>query len=284
MSRVLHRIIAGLALVCAVLCGNMPAFAAQPSPDVDAALARTEAHFANKEVHGDVGFLLGQAAKRRGRTLPMLKPLAHLTAENARAGPLATEYALWQMRNVSLPRLSFRLPPARAQGFDPAMAMQLSGTGLNRKALGEQGQIVFLVMGNAFACKAGGNAVEITGRPGYEYISTHQVFAVLVVAQRQCQPRDVLGQLLGLYVGRVRDEFELQMQQELLTDLQIERAAMLCMVGRCDLVPPPFFRRVLAAQGADGLWRLDDPLIKSGAMPVEHPTALAYFLLSHAPR
>lgn len=274
----MRRVFAVLA-ACALALALLPAHAADAA--VAQAMQRTETLFLGKEVHGDVGFLLTQAAKRRGRDFP-LKPLALLVANKNRM-PFSVEYGLWELRATPLPRLTVVLPPRNAGGFDAKQAASLLSAGNVAANLGEQGKLVMMMMSNVMACDGKQTPVEMIGRPGYEYVSTHQLFSVLVAAQRQCESRTVLSQLLGLYVGRVRDEFESQRDAPVLTDIQIERAAMLCMAGRCDLVPRTFHLRVLKAQGSDGLWRLDDPLLKSGLLPPEHPTALAYYLLAQSP-
>lgn len=271
--------IAAMVAVLLLACPVVPAWAADAS--IAQAMQRTERLFLGQEVHGDVGFLLTQAAKRRGRELPM-RLLAVIEANKTRM-PYSVEYGLWELRNRPIPRMSFVLPPRHAGGFDPEEAVSLMNQPRPAANLGEQGQTVMLVMSNIMACDGKQSPVEMIGRPGYEYVSTHQIFGVLIAAQRQCQSRTVLSQMLGLYVGRVRDEFESQLQAAILTDIQIERAAMLCMAARCDLVPRSFHDRVLKAQAPDGLWRLADPLVRGGLLPPEHPTALAYYLLAQSP-
>lgn len=270
-----------IALVAAVTLAVSAAASHAADAPVIQAMQRTEPLFLGKEVHGDVGFLVTQAAKRRGRDFPM-RLLASIEANKTRH-PFSVEYGLWELRAKPVPRISFVLPPRHAGGFDANEASSLHTAPMPAKNLAEQGQTVMHLMSNIMACDGKQSPVEMIGRPGYEYVSTHQVFGVLIAAQRQCQTRTVLGQLLGLYVGRVRDEFELNLDAPVLTDIQIERAAMLCMAARCDLVPRAFHDRVLKAQGADGLWRLADPLVRGGLLPPEHPTALAYYLLAQSP-
>lgn len=249
-----------------------------PDEAVISSLARLEKAFAGRELYGDGVFLVTQAARARGRVVKLT--LRHELVANKDVFPYSLEYLLWEMREAHLPRVPVRLPgilpldPSayRAQGGDDAVLADAR----------EQAKWVILVMSNALLCDQAMVAVDLVGQPGNEYIVTHQVLGLLLGDLRGCLKAGLLPSSLPAYVARVRDEFVAEQSRGAFTDLQFERAAILCMVGRCDLVPRSFIVRLQRAQGADGLWRPDDPLIRGKVIPPEHASALAYYVLAHA--
>lgn len=277
-----RRRVSGLPRLAALAVAVVAAIGCSPAVDdtspIGQALARTEQRLATQEVHGDVAFLLTQAAQHRGANL-RLRLLPDVMA-NRYTFPFSVEYALWTMRDADLPQLAFTLPPAGSNGFDRAEASRHRVAADALRIAEWQGGQVMDLMNNVLTCKAK-TVSALVGAPGYQYLSTHQVVGLLLAVQRDCLEQDVVAAEFGGYVGRVRDEFQLDLPAPALTDLQVERAAVLCMVGQCAEVPDRFRQRLLREQGADGIWVLkNDPLVARGMLPPEHATALAYYALA----
>lgn len=267
---------AALAVAVVTAIGCSPAVD-ETSP-TGQALARTEQRLAMQEVHGDVAFLLTQAAQRRGAKLRLR--LLPEVMNNRYNFPFSVEYALWALRDADLPQLVFTLPPAGAGNFDRAEASRHRVAAEAVRLAELQGVQVMDLMNNVLTCKAK-TVNGLVGAPDYQYLSTHQVVGLLLAVQRDCLEQNAVEAEFGGYVGRVRDEFQLDLPASVLTDLQVERAAVLCMAGHCGEIPDRFRQRLLREQGADGIWVLkNDPLVAGGMMPPEHATALAYYALA----
>lgn len=243
--------------------------------------ARTERYFQGRRVRGDVGFLLQQGARLRGKRLA-LEPAQSLL-EKKDQYPFSIEYRLWEMRNEVMPRFAVSLPKERGADFNPALSRTLEEKVGFRERAFYQTTYVMRVMSNLMFCQPGDRLDEVVGPPGYEYVSAHQVFALIVLVSRGCQSHENVASRLGFYAVRVRDEFHHNMQYPL-SDLQLERAVMLCMISRCDLVPKEFLLAVAKAQDVNGLWYTKDYYTVKGQVFPDHATALAYYLLAMASR
>lgn len=266
----------GLLCVCLVLSGMA---AAAVVPGVPEALARAEQALVSTPVRGDTGFLVNQGARRLGREVPLT--LAPGLEEKRNQYPYNLEYTLWKLRLAAMPRLFYAVPSPGQRPFDPVLATGLRKAADGQKRFAEQGGLVFALMRGVLTCDRRMAPRQLVGEPDYEYVSTHQLLALGIALQRGCLTRPMTEQVIGDYAARVRDEFLLE-QASSLTDLQLERAAVLCLVGQCAQVPRKFIQRVAQAQSPDGVWRLEDPLVKVGLIPHEHASALAYCLLAHA--
>lgn len=272
----LHRLAFVCVLVSLALVGSVVDAADNSGRDARvAALRKLEAAVSGRELHGDAIFLLAQGAHAAGRK-PVLPALLRAIVESRDQFPHSLEYKFWSLRDVQFPVVPVPLPAVSA-------VTRPHNAGSENEIIDDaraQAEWVLLVMANAIQCSGPVAVTDLIGQPNNDYIVTHQVFALLLGAQRGCIAQEDLERLLPQYVARVRDEFLAHGAG--LTDLQIERAAMLCMVGRCDVVPPSFLASLVRAQGKDGLWRLDDPLVRHGMMPPEHSSALAYYVLARS--
>lgn len=278
--RVAHSVrklvVVGIALLVLMLAGCGPSLE-DMSPETRA-LALTERAFDRQEVHGDVAFLLSQGAQVSGRRIAV-KPLSNLEA-NRYTFPYSIEYRLWLLRDKPAPAVSVVVPDRGVLPFDRARAVALREQARDRVKYTEMAQEVLRVMASVLEC-SDASVKSLFAEAGHGYTVTHQVAAITVSVMRGCLSATDAAQMLPPYVARVRDEFVLDLPVSLLTDLQIERAAMLCMVGHCALVPARFREQLVRAQADDGMWRLQDPLVRMGLLPDMHPTALAYYVLSH---
>lgn len=271
-----RRVFAGIALLALMLAGCGPSLE-EMSPETRA-LALTERAFDRQEVHGDAAFLLSQGAQASGRRIAV-KPLSNLEA-NRYTFPYSIEYRLWLLRDKPVPQMSVVVPERGALPFDRMQAVALREQAGDRLKYTAMAQDVLRVMASVLEC-SDASVKSLFTEAGYGYTATHQVVGVMVSVLRGCLSASEAAQILPPYVARVRDEFMLDLPLSLLTDLQIERAAMLCMAGHCNLVPARFRERLVREQAADGMWHLQDPLIRMGLLPDMHPTALAYYVLSH---
>ncbi len=276
--RVRLSVLAASLVAASLLAGCKPA--TDIASPVGQALARTEAQVSGQAMHGDAAFLLTQGAALRGVSL-RLQAMPELL-NNRFTFPYSVEYALWTLRDADLPSLEFQMPAPGAGGFDREKSARAPDAQKLLADTSAQAMPIMNMMDAALRCQAK-TSTEIAGPIGYGYLSTHQVVALVLAAKRDCFDEDVIAGQLSSYVGRVRDEFVTDLPLRQLTDLQVERAAVLCLVGQCAQVSERFRQHLLRTQGKDGLWVLqDDPLVSQGLLPPEHATALAYYVLARS--
>lgn len=227
--------------------------------EVRTALARVETALKGVALRSDVIFMFAQGNHLSGRTFE--PPLLEEIRLNKDAQPLQQlEYELWRMRGQKMPGLPrVALSP---EAYDLAAAGRLSPQ--------QQVGSVMQMMSVALNCRQRINARSGVGEPGYGYVSTHQVLALALAASRGCLTRGEFEKESLPYVRRVYSEMLRNLDEA--SDLQVERAAFLVLVGRADLVPQRYLRSLLARQAPNGLWYL-------GSAP-DHTSALAYLLLS----
>jgi len=236
-----------------------------------------ESSLSRNPMVGDQAFLLGQGRRLRG-----LPPLAMKAQDRILKYkdkyPVSLEYQLWKMRNKDIallkPVTDVHEPSA---DFDAvkARALHLPGQGM-QQLYAQEAQEVGLNIVRAFSCSS---SIGISvGDPSYEYSSTHQVLALLLAYRRGCLQGRKFGTVLQPYVSRVYAEL-MATKNESLSDVYVERMAILCLVGHCRDRPDDMCTRLQAAQGKDGLWRLEDVFVPQ-VMSYEHGSALAYFALA----
>lgn len=227
--------------------------------DVRAVLGRAEKALSGKAVRSDIVFMFAQGAKITGNTFEL--PLIEEIRDRKDLHPLLKlEYELWRMRNHDLPRMPrIAVTP---EEYRPEHA-----AGLSRQKEVEQ---VLQMMQVTVTCQRQIDARASVGEPGFGYVSTHQVLALTLATSRGCITRNDFAREITPYVRRVYSELMRNLDKS--TDVQVERAAFLVLVGRADLVPHRYLRDLLAKQSSDGLWHFDSP--------PDHTSALAYLALS----
>ena len=241
------------------------------------ALLQTEKNVKDRELHGDAIFLITQGAQLTGKSLA-LKPMKSLINMKD-TFPSNIEYTLYQLRSVPLPSVQFTMPTKDDQ-FDAKMANLLIDSPHPQEVVNQdEGPWIMQILSNSLTCKPSSRPTTLVGEPNYEYISTHQTIGLIFARQRNCISRKDFADSIGAYALRIKNEFESASKQ--FTDIQIERAAVLCMIGQCKIVPDTFVNLLLTTQNKDGFWyATEDPLVNSGLFPPEHTTALAYYVLA----
>lgn len=257
-----------------------PCVAAEPARQaaMTAALARADKLVQRNELDGDVAFYIGQGARTLGKELRLK---AFPKVERGRdTFPYSIDYELWRLRNAKLlAGLSIPVNVLGDAGFKPDKANLLSSSPDVASAYAEQVPWVLQVMKNALSCQPGQDAVPMVGEPDYEYISVHQVLGLMVAHQRGCFSDQQVSGVLTPYVTRLWREFSAAPQG--LTNIQLERAALLCMAGHCARLPDSFVLSMVKAQRPEGYWMAEkDPVAKSGVISPGHTSALVYYILS----
>lgn len=243
----------------------------------DDRLDRAERWLTRSFVHGDTAFLVGQGRLIRGQP-PLTMMLDPALVANRKKFPYSLEYGLWTLRTQMVYAAASPKPPANDPTMDPAQVSLLLKAGPNAMSRYQQeGSLVVEVMKRALSCVRGKPAPDFAA-PSYEYVSSHQVMAVLIAARRGCIATPDFQARLRPYVSRVNAELMATITDPV-SDLYVERVAVLALAGYGDYVLPDVYNRIAMAQSADGAWRFDNALTPS-SLPYEHGTALAYFALS----
>ncbi len=255
---------------------NQDCFAKNINNSQEIVLSRTENYFSGKTLDAYQAFLFEQVTMLTGRKITY--SLMPRIKQNKDKYPVNLEYYLWSIRKQNLPTLKAVTLPK-----DPNFDKTKSATLLNEDSqfvdkYNAHALEVFRVFGKTVACERGNNIVNLIGEPGYEYIATHQLLEIQIAAYRECITKSDLQANTPAYIVRVYNEF--LANQDSLTDIQVERAAVLIMIGQSKLVPSSFLRRLATAQSTDGLWHFDEPTTRHGLMPLEHTATLAYYVLS----
>lgn len=250
---------------------------AHASPFFDLKIQRAEDALVRTPVFGDMAFFIGQS--RRLRNLPPLELNPSAILKRTQQSGLDTEYELWKLRSVDI---HANTPPTRIAfpdiGFSPELANALHSSGANTKALFEdQADAVLHAMKEASSCMAGFDE-RILGKAGYEYLSTHQLFAAFWAFNRGCVPEKKYDSLAAYYATRIYNEL-MTTQHQPLSDIQVERTALLCFFKLCHLIPRTLVDRILDEQQPDGLWRFHDA-VSPALINHEHASFLAMFTLS----
>lgn len=224
------------------------------------ALSRTEKAMQTTQARSDVVFMIRQAARLTSRKATIeLDP----SIRDARNDGWAekTEFALWEARDRILPVMP-RTTAISADKILPAPKVNLHP---DQKLV-----LVFVMIDRAISCKADYNAYRDVGEPYFDYISAHQLLALMLARSNGCMTQGAFEKEVVPYVQRVYSE--MMHHKGPLTDLQVERAAFLALVGRSDLVSKGIIEALLREQKSHGGWEYDmDPV---------HTSGLAYLLLS----
>lgn len=259
-------------LVMLAACMSVLTHAADSNSSTDI----TEKALMQSPAYGDIAFFMGQARRIRG-----LQPLefdpAPLFQRREKTG-MGLEVSLWKMRNIDIaqgvPQLRMMFPDI---GFNPERADGLLRAGPRMKDLFDaQAEQVTAVMSEGAGCQPGFD-VSALGPPAYEYLVTHQLFAAFWSYQRGCITAEAYRVQGGRYATRIYHEL-LTTKNNPLSDLQVERMALLCLFRLCNAIPTTLIDRLREARGADGLWRFTDS-ISPDMINYEHGTFLAYFTL-----
>lgn len=237
---------------------------------------QTEQRLLEKPLQGDVAFFIGQARNlRNAKPLPM--DGGHIEDRVARNGH-GPEHLLWTLRDSSVVKKTVPV----VMGHDAAFSVER----LNRldhpdvsftQRLSEEGSYVYRVMKSAADCSPADAAPPVLGSPSYAYVSTHQLIAAFLAFQRGCMSPEYYTRSAGLYAARVRNEL-LATQEQPLSDLQVERMAVLCLVKLCHELPEKLITRLHSQRSKDGMWHFQDRFTPQH-MSHEHATAMANFVL-----
>lgn len=251
-------------LMVILLAGSVGLVSASESPTLESrllqALSRAEKAMDGVHARSDVVFMIRQAARLTSRkAIIELDPGIRDARNNGWAE--RTEYALWELRDMTLPVMAKTLPVS-ADKVLPAPKVSLHA---DQKLV-----LVFVMIDRATNCKAGYNVYRDVGEPHFDYISAHQLLALMIAQGNGCLNQAAFADAAHPYVQRLYSE--LVHHKGSLTDLQVERAAFLALAGRSDLIDKRIIDTLLREQRAHGGWEYDmDPV---------HTSGLAYLLLS----
>jgi hypothetical protein len=223
---------------------------------------------------GDGFFLLNQARMLQNKQ-PYKINMRYIEERKKIMG-YVSEY---ELAKVSTQKNFFQVPIIKIGkdiNFQANQSRVLSGNIKVQENYQAQGLKVLSILEQASTCK--NKNFDIMPLPDYEYVSTHQVFAIIWMYNNKCISVSDYKAYQGNFASRVYQEF-MANQNQPLSDLQVERAAILCMAKLCNEIPKTFFQKLMSEQMSDGLWRFKHPLSPQ-AITYEHATALAYFALS----
>ena len=241
-------------------------------PALAESMAKTEAAFATVKVQGDVAFWVGQGAMLAGRS-PVLS-LVDDVQFGDHEGLKRYDFYLWMLRNRPLPRISDTDVSRGKDGYQRGFLANPRDT-----TSAERVQLAYKLMTDAIDCSPTGTLVMRGMAPDYGYVSTHQLLGLMIAAERGCVSATELPTLAAPYISRIYTEI-LDWQGQL-EDVQVERAALLAMIGRFDLVPVKMVNELVESQYDDGLWAFGG-LEKATLNTAAHNTALAYVVVAAA--
>lgn len=247
-AQIRNYILPAVILATVIIAGTTAWWWVSRAPSISdsiAAIEKSEAAFSRIKVRGDIGFFLYQAARSAGRKLTI--SLDDLILENREAGLVRYDYAFWTARYRSLPAVQPFDVRIEGHGFDPgyldAPHDPIEGA---RFARGMR------VITDAFDCESGSPPLDTGAPPEYGYVVTHQLLALLIAAERRCVSTETLNRDAPAYVRRIYSE--MMSYRAPISDIQVERAAMLSLIGRIDLVPDSMVRELVESQRPDGFW------------------------------
>lgn len=238
--------------------------------DVRRAVVAAESAFESVQVFGDVSFFLTQGAKLAGRDIRLA--LDDRIFANRGEGIYRYEYYFWMNRHRALPDVPVTRVRMERGSFDPGFLRDprdpLAGPRLER---------AMRITTTAIDCAPGQAPLDTGLLPDYGYVATHQLLGLLIAAQRSCLERQAVHRYAPAYVTRIYSEMMAYYGE--LTDIQVERAAMLALVGRIDLVPDRLVKMLLASQRPDGFWYFGVDSAESQNV-IGHNSALSYMVLA----
>lgn len=260
--------IAALLTILTGCAGEMP-----DGTSLQTALEKAETAFTQTPVRGDVGFLIQQGASLTGRQIRLEQDVSPLPG--ILSGNIQYELALWQQGNKTLPEIPHTPLPGKGADFDPNYLRHDPEDTRNP----QRAQMVLSVMREALTCSPRAQMDLLRLKPDYGYVSNHQLLGLLIASRRDCISEAQLANHAHPIIVRIHQEM-LHYGNEL-SDLQVERAAFLAMIGRLDAVPPRLVKKLLDTQYDDGLWLFDNNSAASLNVALHH-SALAYLLISAA--
>jgi|GEM_PF-5641446 len=239
----------------------------------DEVLKKAEAYFNLKEMRGDAAFFVYQGAKLRNIPI-VLKPLTSMLMRRDQF-PFNLEFKLWAEKysDFSIPRQNVFLSLDRTVDVSNSTYLR-NKSQVSQKEWSEMMGVVMGVMALTFECSSD-RLRKMT--PSHEYIAAHQLFSYIYARVKGCLNNAEFKKLHYPYARRVYTE--LLQSGFVLSDLQVERIALLCMSGHCDSVPDKYFSLMISRQLDNGLWQLKDNIVPK-KIPYEHASAMAYYALS----
>lgn len=234
-----------------------------------AAIERVVAYLSRRPLEYDELWFVHQGAAHLGGSFP-----AWARTLRGAGPPDPAEQVLVDVRDLPLDHIE-PLGPAPDVAPQPAEPF-LEG---HRASL----NVIVRLLVLAGTCTPGDAAEEaelraLTGVRTHGYVLGHQAWALVVGAARGC--------FTGPPVERRRAAMARQLLAELraspaITDLDIERAAVLCLIGACHWVPETWIADLLARQQPDGGWGdVTPPGVEPGTLRDEHAAALAFYALA----
>lgn len=251
-----------------------------PGDDVRAAIEKAAAYFGRRELRGDEGWLVVQAAAALGPDFGAWATtrlvLSREVQEPPDAGLLdlgAAEARFWRLRGLQQGALPPLAMPEGAPATPPAVELTDAGIAA----------IVRLMTG-ALVCAR----MSPSGRremladvrdPGRGYLLTHQLLALTLAYNQGCldaaavdAPRRKLAE--ALWREQAADGAQVH-------DLAFERMMALCYAGVCDWLEPSWIDALVRAQSETGDWGNRDLHVHPGASATEsHTAALAFYILA----
>lgn len=242
-------------------------------------LEKAAAFLGPRELRGDQSWLVGRACHLLGephvawsgtlRTHPDV--IAGAEQDPAKMA-IALEGALWKMRR----RPTRSWPSAPLPNVAPASPVS------HRFESQDAVQILTMTraaLGCTLAAALPQTFFDAVNAPASGYMLTHQLFALGLAYERGCLADELARSLRAALATRI--VAEQRVDREPITDLSIERMALLCYVGLGHWVSEADLDALLAKQDRKGSWGSHGPDNAGGIDWAPHSAALGFFLLAH---
>jgi hypothetical protein len=268
------RLVALVLLACSAQEGE-PAAVATPVLGSDDPVARAIGHAAfylgRSPARGDQFWLLTQSARLLGGEFP--RWVESLGTVSAAVDDSNLEGRLAALRQLEpRPLLPLPVPHPAPQ---PTPRLELSDHDVQR---------FVSTMQIALSCREHGLAAReglLAGlrEPGTSYLLTHQLWAAVTAYHLGCIELGELDPLRESLARRVLAEL---LPDTRITDLSVERMAMLCYAGLVGWIPPDKRSLLLRDQTPWGSWG-EVPVDAHPSLrgPERHTAALGFYVLAH---
>lgn len=259
-------------LLFAVLATWLSACA--PGPEaLGTAVAASAQSFQGLPVRADIAFWLEQGSAMHGTPITYERDRAIDFPGSASLRPL--ELLFWQARSQRYPAAIYEPPLPADEGFKSGRLSADPEDNSNP----ERVRTAMALLHEVSRCRSGDLMPLARAAPDYGYVATHQLLAVMFAQQRDCITERLARQLALPLLARLVSEVE--EWGGTLTDVQVERAAILAMTGHADRIPSSLLRALVREQRDDGFWSFKPPEAENRST-ILHNSVLAYVALSGA--
>ncbi len=251
-----------------------------PGDEMRAAIEKVAAYFGRREMRGDEGWVVVQAATALGPEFAAWAAtrltVSSSVQEPPDAGPMdigAAEARFWGLRKLG----EKTVPPLSLPQSGPVTAPPTEVTDADLES-------IVRLMTKAISCRRAppsgrGEVLADTREPGHSYVLTHQLLALMLAYDQGCldaaavdAPRRKLAE--ALWREQAADGAQVH-------DLAFERMMALCYAGVCDWLEPSWIDALVRAQSEAGDWGNRDLHVNAGASATEsHTAALAFYTLA----